>query len=82
MVNRYGNTKTKLPTQCRSDFKLSTLVKPKKKRPYKRKCWVCNKGFIKTKEYEQKRENGIILKMQDTYCSNPLCKFLNTRVIG
>ena len=82
MVNRFGNTRTKLPTQYRSNSKITTIAKLKKKKPYKRKCWVCNKGFIKTKEYERKNENGTILKMQDTYCSNLLCKFLNTRVIG
>ncbi|MGD1838185.1 MAG: hypothetical protein ACPKPY_09030 [Nitrososphaeraceae archaeon] len=82
MTNKYGNTKTKLPAQCRSDFKLDTLAKPKKRRRYKRKCWVCNKGFIKTKEYERKNKECTTLKMKETFCSNPLCKFKNVQVIG
>ena len=82
MTNKYGNTKTKLPTQYRSDFKLNTLTEPKKRRPYKRKCRVCNKGFIKTKEYERKNKEGTTLKMDETFCSNPLCKFKNVQVIG
>ena len=82
MVNRYGNTKIKLPTQYRSNYKaVDSKTENKRQRKYKRKCWVCNKGFIQTKEYEQKKDNTI-LKMKDTFCSNPLCKFKNTQIIG
>ena len=58
MINRFGNTKTKLPTQYRSDSKITTLAKPKKDH-IKENVGFATKDLSKQKNMQEKMKTKL-----------------------